>query len=76
MDPTVLIVLGVQVIGVGVALFALGPRLIRRWPDATTGVILGRTLGVIGGIVLVAAAYFGGATPMSTATNPNPAFAS
>jgi mono/diheme cytochrome c family protein len=73
MDPTVLIVIGLQVIAVGVVLFLLGPRLIRRWPGTATAVILGRTLGVIGGIVLVAAAYFGGETPMSTVTNPNPA---
>jgi mono/diheme cytochrome c family protein len=72
MDPTVLIVLGVQVVAIGIVLFAVGPRLIRRSPGAATGVILGRTLGVIGGMVLVAAAFVGGETPMSTTTNPNP----
>jgi mono/diheme cytochrome c family protein len=73
MDPTVLIVIGVQVFVVGVVLFALGPRLLRRWPGASSGVILGRTLGIVGGIALVVAAFYGGQTPMSTASNPNPA---
>lgn len=72
MDPSVLIVIGIQVVILGVVLFATGPRLIRRWPGSVGGVIIGRTLGVIGGIVLIAVGFFGGATPMSNAPNPNP----
>ena len=73
MDQSLLIVIGVQVLAVGVVLFAAGPRLIRRWPGAAAGILIGRTFGVIIGIVLIAATFVGGATPMSSATNPNPA---
>ncbi len=72
MDPTVLVVIGVQVFVIGVVLVVFGSRLIRRWPNAVGGVILARSLCVVGGIVLVVAAFYGGQTPMSTATNPNP----
>lgn len=72
MDPSVLIVIGIQIVIVGVLLFVIGPRLTRRWPGSVGGVILARTLGVIGGIVLIALGYFGGETPMSDITNPNP----
>ena len=73
MDPTVLVVIGAQVFAIGFVLLVIGGRLVRRWPGATSGVILGRSLGIVGGIVLIAAAFYGGATPMSTATNPNAA---
>ena len=73
MDPTLLVVIGVQVLAVGITLVFVGPRLIRRWPGTGAAVILGRTLGVVVGIALVALAYYGGATPMSNTANPNPA---
>jgi mono/diheme cytochrome c family protein len=72
MDSSVLIVLGIQATIVGAALVVLGPRIRDRWPAAAGGLIVVRTLGLIGGIALVAVAFFGGQTPMSDVPNPVP----
>jgi mono/diheme cytochrome c family protein len=72
MDSSVLIVIGVQLTIVGALLVVFGPRIRERWPGAGPGLILGRTLGLIGGIALIALAFFGGQTPMSNEPNPVP----
>jgi len=73
MDPTIFLVVGAQVLAVGIALAAFGPAVIRRVPGANNWVIFGRTLAIVAGIVLLAVPFVGGATPMSGATNPNAA---
>lgn len=72
MDPSVLIVVGGQLILLGVVVAILGRRLVQRWPALRSAVIVGRTFGIIGGVALIAASFAVGDTPMSTVPNPNP----
>jgi len=71
-DLSVLIVIGVQLAALGLAIGLLGTRIERRWPGARSGVILGRTFGIIGGIALIALSFAAGETPMSGTPNPIP----
>ena len=73
MDDSVFIVVGAQVLALGIALVAFGPAIVRRWPATHNEVIFGRTLAVVAGVVLLAVPFVGGATPLSGATNPNAA---
>jgi len=66
------LVIGVQVILVGIALFALTPALRRRWPKADGWVALARSGAMIIGVALVALGLSGGQTPMSSTKNPVP----
>ena len=71
-DLSVLVVIGVQLAALGLAIGLLGTRIERRWPGARSGVIMGRTFGIIGGIALIALSFAAGETPMSGTPNPIP----
>ncbi len=66
------LIIGVQVVIVGIVLFALTPAMRRRWPRADGYVALARSAAIVVGIALVAISLGGGQTPMSGTPNPVP----
>lgn len=66
------LIIGVQVVIVGIVLFALTPGMRRRWPKADGYVALARSAAIVVGIALVAISLGGGQTPMSNTPNPVP----
>ena len=63
-------VVGIQLVVVGVVLFALTPAMRRRWPAADGFVALARIGTIVAGIAFVAIGLSGGQTPMSGTPNP------
>ncbi len=70
---TVAVVIGVELAIVGAALFALRPRIERRFPRIVGVVPLLSTVALIGGIGLVASVAIGDTTPDTNLPNPVPA---
>jgi mono/diheme cytochrome c family protein len=64
------LIIGVQVLVLGVVLFFLTPAIRRRWPKADGYVALARTGAIVIGIALLALSLSGGQTPMSNTPNP------
>lgn len=66
------LIIGIQVVVLGIVLFALTPAVRRRWPKAEGYLALVRTASIVVGIALVAVSISGGQTPMSNTPNPVP----
>ena len=66
------LIIGVQVVVLGIVLFALAPAMRRRWPTADGYLVLARSAAIVVGIALIAASITGGQTPMSNTPNPVP----
>lgn len=66
------LIIGVQIVIVGIVLFGVTPALRRRWPKADGYVALARSAAIVVGIALVALSAGGGQTPMSGTPNPVP----
>lgn len=64
------LIIGVQVVLLGIVLFALAPAVRRRWPRADGYLALARSAAVVLGIALLAVNVSGGQTPMSNRPNP------
>jgi mono/diheme cytochrome c family protein len=69
---SIAIVIGVQLIILGVALFLLTPAVHRRWPTSFSAIAVARSAALIAGIIIVASDVVGGETPMSRTANPVP----
>jgi mono/diheme cytochrome c family protein len=66
------IIVGVQLVALGIVLFFVTPTVRRRWPRADGYVALVRTAAIVVGVALAGFAASGGQTPMSNVENPVP----
>jgi mono/diheme cytochrome c family protein len=64
------LVIGLQLIVVGILLFAVTPAIRRRWPGADGYLALARSVTIVAGIAATALSLGGGQTPMSGTPNP------
>jgi mono/diheme cytochrome c family protein len=63
-------VIGIQVLVLGIVLFAASPAIRRRLPGSEGFLLLGRTALIVAGVALLAIPFFGTATPLSNTPNP------
>jgi mono/diheme cytochrome c family protein len=66
------LVIGVQVLIVGIVLFVATPTIKRRAPAFEGWLALARTGAIVAGVILIAQPLIGTATPMSRTPNPVP----
>ena len=70
---TIVVVLGAELFGIGLLLFAFGTRIQGRFPRSAAYLAMLRTFAVIGGISMVASGVVGDTTPDTSLQNPMPA---
>jgi len=70
---SIAVIVGLQLVLLGVILLLAGPAIRRRWPATGGYLVLARSIALVLGVTLVGSSLGGGQTPMSNTPNPVPA---